>query len=76
MLIDAGSDINKEDINGYTPLYFAIKYDNPKCVHVLMISLTWVGDQHNSQSLKTNEKVRNVFNVGLRLMKNLKQMPM
>ena len=48
MLIESGCDINKEDINGFTPLYFAIKYDNPKCIRTLMLSLTWTGDQHDN----------------------------
>ena len=37
MLLDVGIDANKGDINGFTPLYYAIKYDNPKCIRILML---------------------------------------
>lgn len=42
MLIDAGSDINKEDQTGFNALYYAIKYEHPECVRTLMLSVPWL----------------------------------
>ena len=38
-----------------------------------MISLVWVGDQHNDETLKASEKVRNIFNLGIMLRNTMKK---
>ena len=73
MLLDVGADLNKEDQNGYNALYYAIKYDQAECVKVLMLQLAWVDEKHSYQSLTSDEKVRNVFRLGMNLNKAMKK---
>ena len=72
-LIDAGSDPNKEDQNGFNALYYAIKYDSAECVRVLMIELTWFDDSHANSTLSASEKVRNIFRLGSNLSKAMRK---
>ena len=41
-----------------------------------MLALTWMGDQHDNESTRASEKVRNVFNLGCRLMRTMKNIRM
>ena len=47
-LLEMGADINREDINGFNALYFAIKYDQAECVKVLMLQMAGYDKKHIS----------------------------
>lgn len=74
LLIEHYIDINKKDINGHDALAYAIKYNHGECVKILMLSLAGVDDWHMNTVDNSEEKVRNVFYLGVSLMRYFKKL--
>ena len=74
LLIEHYIDINKKDINNQDALAYAIKYNNVECVKILMLSLAGVEEDHMNTVDNAEERVRNVFYLGVSLMRYFKKL--